>query len=223
MDIHSNISSVPARAYMFLPNISSLYATLLVFKMRLFNNGLSPEFWLKSSHLPFLTPVDSPCKEGVTGKECTRCAKGYIQSESFDVPCVSKYRPKSYLHFFFCFLDTNLVIHGFPWPSIAFRGHPWPPMAVHGHPAKTKTASTPFFQKSHHHADIQTIQSARQNARKNARQIDQSIWALTNFVKWDSVLILLLLQCSHQIIKFWELKSKEEKILATIFWSLQMW
>ena len=171
MDIHSNISSVPARAYMFLPNISSLYATLLVFKMRLFNNGLSPEFWLKSSHLPFLTPVDSPCKEGVTGKECTRCAKGYIQSESFDVPCVSKYRPKSYLHFFFCFLDTNLVIHG--------------------HPAKTKTASTPFFQKSHHHADIQTIQSARQNARKNARQIDQSIWALTNFVKWDSVLILL--------------------------------
>ena len=217
MDIHSNISSVPARAYMFLPNISSLYATLLVFKIRLFNNGLSPEFWLKSSHLSLFWPLlIVHAKKAWRGKSALAVPKVTFNPNPLTCP-VSVSIAQSHI-FIFSFVFSILI-----WSSMAFHGHPWSPMAFHGNSAITKTASTRYLQKSHHHADIQTIQSARQNARKNARQIDQSIWALTNFVKWDSVLILLLLQCSHKIIKFWELKSKEEKILATIFWSLQMW
>lgn len=32
-----------------------------------------------------------PCKDGVTGTTCNRCARGYQQSRSHIAPCVSKY------------------------------------------------------------------------------------------------------------------------------------
>lgn len=32
-----------------------------------------------------------PCKEGVTGLRCDRCKKGYQQTNSAIVPCISKY------------------------------------------------------------------------------------------------------------------------------------
>lgn len=35
-----------------------------------------------------------PCKDGVTGTTCNRCARGYQQSRSHIAPCVSKYRFK---------------------------------------------------------------------------------------------------------------------------------
>lgn len=31
-----------------------------------------------------------PCKEGVTGLRCDRCKKGYQQTNSAIVPCISK-------------------------------------------------------------------------------------------------------------------------------------
>ena len=55
-------------------------------------------YWL----CPFLTPSDlfdpcqSSCKEGVTGKQCNECAKGYIPSESLEAPCV---KSKSIFHY----------------------------------------------------------------------------------------------------------------------------
>ena len=77
---------------MFLPS-KFLPARLLIFFL-FFSRGRSI-FDLKSSFFfHFLTPNESPCKEGVTGKECTRCAKGYVQSDSFDVPCISKFSLK---------------------------------------------------------------------------------------------------------------------------------
>ena len=35
------------------------------------------------------TSGQCPCKEGVTGKKCNRCAKGYQQTRSRVAPCVS--------------------------------------------------------------------------------------------------------------------------------------
>ena len=32
-----------------------------------------------------------PCKEGVTGLRCDRCKKGYQQTNSAIVPCISKF------------------------------------------------------------------------------------------------------------------------------------
>lgn len=32
-----------------------------------------------------------PCKDGVTGTTCNRCARGYQQSRSHIAPCISKY------------------------------------------------------------------------------------------------------------------------------------
>lgn len=34
-----------------------------------------------------------PCKDGVTGTTCNRCARGYQQSRSHIAPCISKYTP----------------------------------------------------------------------------------------------------------------------------------
>ena len=32
-----------------------------------------------------------PCKEGVTGRECGKCATGYETTKSAIVPCISEY------------------------------------------------------------------------------------------------------------------------------------
>lgn len=37
------------------------------------------------------TSGQCPCKDGVTGLTCNRCARGYQQSRSHIAPCVSKY------------------------------------------------------------------------------------------------------------------------------------
>ena len=78
---------------MFLPSKFLLLACLffLVFAKKGVGQFL---IWNHRFFLTFLTPKESPCKEGVTGKECTRCAKGYVQSDSFDVPCISKFSLK---------------------------------------------------------------------------------------------------------------------------------
>lgn len=36
------------------------------------------------------TSGQCPCKDGVTGLTCNRCAKGYQQSRSHIAPCISK-------------------------------------------------------------------------------------------------------------------------------------
>lgn len=36
------------------------------------------------------TSGQCPCKDGVTGITCNRCAKGYQQTRSHIAPCVSK-------------------------------------------------------------------------------------------------------------------------------------
>ena len=37
------------------------------------------------------TSGQCPCKDGVTGLTCNRCANGYQQSKSPIAPCISKY------------------------------------------------------------------------------------------------------------------------------------
>lgn len=37
------------------------------------------------------TSGQCPCKDGVTGLTCNRCARGYQQSRSHIAPCISKY------------------------------------------------------------------------------------------------------------------------------------
>lgn len=44
-----------------------------------------------------------PCKDGVTGITCNRCARGYQQSRSHIAPCISKYTPTHV----FAMLDTR--------------------------------------------------------------------------------------------------------------------
>ena len=41
-------------------------------------------------------PCQSSCKEGVTGRECSRCAKGYVQSKSLEAPCTKRPNSKSH-------------------------------------------------------------------------------------------------------------------------------
>ena len=38
------------------------------------------------------TSGQCPCKDGVTGTTCNRCAKGYFQSRSTVAPCISEYK-----------------------------------------------------------------------------------------------------------------------------------
>lgn len=37
------------------------------------------------------TSGQCPCKDGVTGLTCNRCARGYQQSQSHIAPCISKF------------------------------------------------------------------------------------------------------------------------------------
>ena len=41
------------------------------------------------------TSGQCPCKDGVTGLTCNRCARGYQQSQSHIAPCISKFSRKS--------------------------------------------------------------------------------------------------------------------------------
>lgn len=47
------------------------------------------------------TSGQCPCKDGVTGLTCNRCARGYQQSRSHIAPCISKW--------FMCFFHKHIL------------------------------------------------------------------------------------------------------------------
>ena len=49
-----------------------------------------------------------PCKDGVTGITCNRCAKGYQQSRSPIAPCISR-SPLLFFFFFGCVFQSYIV------------------------------------------------------------------------------------------------------------------
>lgn len=46
------------------------------------------------------TSGQCPCKDGVTGLTCNRCARGYQQSRSHIAPCISKWHLQITNHLF---------------------------------------------------------------------------------------------------------------------------
>lgn len=62
-----------------------------------------------------------PCKDGVTGITCNRCARGYQQSRSHIAPCISKYTPTRA----FTMLDTRVSL-----PHLSFISISFPPALV---------------------------------------------------------------------------------------------
>ena len=63
------------------------------FKVGLF--AFEPTHAKKGKFIVF-DPCQSSCKEGVTGRECSRCAKGYVQSKSLEAPCTKRPNSKSH-------------------------------------------------------------------------------------------------------------------------------
>ena len=55
------------------------------------------------------TSGQCPCKDGVTGRECNRCAKGYQQSGSPIAPCIKVPRQVNQTQPIQCVLDSNSI------------------------------------------------------------------------------------------------------------------
>lgn len=84
--------------------------SLCIWVLRVFVSPPTPHMCSLTSSLLFLTACDChpvgaagktcnqttgqcPCKDGVTGITCNRCAKGYQQSRSPIAPCISTWNP----------------------------------------------------------------------------------------------------------------------------------
>lgn len=78
------------------------------------------------------TSGQCPCKDGVTGLTCNRCARGYQQSRSHIAPCISKFHCFAILcivsFYFLCwsflFFPTFCVHRFLPFLLLLFRNQP---------------------------------------------------------------------------------------------------